>query len=99
MDCVRSSNFFAVEFPSRTFVQNIYDVAQELSTRRFSPKAALTRKTHLDAATLKISTEQGSYSDELNALRSAKLRQTCKRTASINASSSRSVFKDEDVLI
>jgi hypothetical protein len=99
MDCVRSSNLFAVEFPSRTFIQNIYDVAQELSTQRFNPKAALIRKTHLDAATLKIATEQGSYSDELNALRSAKLRQSCKRTASINASSSRSVTNDENVLI
>ncbi|KAG1893364.1 SAC3/GANP/Nin1/mts3/eIF-3 p25 family-domain-containing protein [Suillus fuscotomentosus] len=81
------------EFPSRTFVQYIYDVAQELSTQHLSPKAAnptLIRKTRLDAATLKISTEQGSYSDELNALRSVKLRQTYKRTASINASSSRS---------
>ncbi|KAG1824658.1 SAC3/GANP/Nin1/mts3/eIF-3 p25 family-domain-containing protein [Suillus subaureus] len=68
-------------------------VAQVLSTQRFSPKAVnptLIRKTRFDAATLKISTEQGSYSDELNALHSAKLRQTCKRTASINASSSRS---------
>lgn len=87
---LRSHQALDREFPSRTFVQNIYDVAQELSTQRFSPKAALIRKTRLDAATLKISTEQGSYSDELNALRSAKLRQTCKRTASINASSSRS---------
>lgn len=87
---IRSHQALDREFPSRTFVQNIYDVAQELSTQRFSPKAALIRKTRLDAATLKIATEQDSYSDELNALRSAKLRQTCKRTASINASSSRS---------
>jgi hypothetical protein len=84
-----------------SFVQYIYDVAQVLSTQCFSPKAVdptLIRKTRLDAATLKISTEQGSYLDELNALHSAKLRQTCKRTASINASSSRSVINDDIVL-
>ncbi|KAG1782198.1 SAC3/GANP/Nin1/mts3/eIF-3 p25 family-domain-containing protein [Suillus placidus] len=92
-DDLRSHQVLDREFPSMTFVQYIYDVAQELSIQRFSPKATnptLIRKTRLDAATLKISTEQGSYSDELNAHRSAKLRQTCKRTASINGSSSRS---------
>ncbi|KAG1748132.1 SAC3/GANP/Nin1/mts3/eIF-3 p25 family-domain-containing protein [Suillus lakei] len=92
-DDLRSHQVLDREFPSRTFVQNIYDVAQELSTQRFSPKNAnpiLIRKTRLDAATSKISTQQSSYSDELNALRSAKLRQSSKRTASVNASSSRS---------
>ncbi|KAG2155297.1 SAC3/GANP/Nin1/mts3/eIF-3 p25 family-domain-containing protein [Suillus bovinus] len=88
---LRSHQALDREFPSRTFVQYIYDVAQELSTQRVSPKATnptLIRKTRLDAATSKISSEQASYSDELNALRSTKLRQTCKRTVSINASSS-----------
>lgn len=90
---LRSNQALDREFPSMSFVQYIYDVAQELATQHFSPKAAiptLIRKTRLDAATLKISTEQGSYSDELNALHSVKLRHTYKRTASINASSSRS---------
>jgi hypothetical protein len=92
-DDLRSHQALDREFPSMSFVQYIYDVAQVLSTQCLSPKAVdptLIRKTRLDAATLKISTEQGSYLDELNALHSAKLRQTCKRTASINASSSRS---------
>ncbi|KAG1858520.1 SAC3/GANP/Nin1/mts3/eIF-3 p25 family-domain-containing protein [Suillus subluteus] len=89
---LRSHQALDREFPSMSFVQYIYDVAQVSSTQRFSPKAVnpmLIRKTRLDAVTLKISTEQGSYSDELNALHSVKLRQTCKRTASINAPSSR----------
>ncbi|KAG0696325.1 SAC3/GANP/Nin1/mts3/eIF-3 p25 family-domain-containing protein [Suillus ampliporus] len=87
---LRSHQALDREFPSRTFVQSIYDVAQELSIRHFSPDAAnpaLIRKTRLDAATSKISTKQSSYSDEFNALRSAKSRQSSKRIASDNASS------------
>lgn len=89
-DDLRSHQALDREFPSRPFIQYIYDVAQELSTQHLSPSAAnptLIRKTRLEEATSKISAKQSSYSDELNALRSAKLRQSSKRTASVNASS------------
>lgn len=91
-------NLFASEFPSETFVQNIFEVAEEMSVRRSGLNVANStciRKTRIDAATANITAKQSSYSDELSALHSAKLRQSSKRIASLDASSTRCVINEK----
>ncbi|OJA16646.1 hypothetical protein AZE42_04045 [Rhizopogon vesiculosus] len=92
-DVLRSHQALGREFPSETFVQNIFEVAQELSAQRSGLNVATStciRKTSIDAASSNITSKQSSYSDELSALHSARLRQSSKRIASFDASSTRS---------